>query len=217
MGERKLAREIITGLPDVRKDPARFLGKTTLVVGSGYSAITFIAHLREAAVREAAVREAAVREAAATAAGGEGAPATTRVVWVTRREGLKEGGRDLYARVEGDPLPQRDALAQLANELANEQGSGRATLQGLVVDHKGASAVRRLRKKGAGTSAGESAGFEVTVAPAAQSSADESGEVVECNEIVAAVGYRPDSSIFQELHVHQVRFAAAFFALKSWK
>ena len=212
MGERKLAREIITGLPDVGKDPARFLGKTTLVVGSGYSAITFIAHLREAAVREAAVREAA-----ATAAGGEGAPATTRVVWVTRREGLKEGGRDLYARVEGDPLPQRDALAQLANELANEQGSGSATLQALVVDHKGASAVRRLRKKGAGTCSGASAGFEATVAQVAHSSADESGEAVECHEIAAAVGYRPDSSIFQELHVHQVRFAAAFFAFKSCK
>eukprot|EP00520_Triparma_pacifica_P012749 CAMPEP_0118656444 /NCGR_PEP_ID=MMETSP0785-20121206/13492_1 /TAXON_ID=91992 /ORGANISM="Bolidomonas pacifica, Strain CCMP 1866" /LENGTH=386 /DNA_ID=CAMNT_0006549303 /DNA_START=106 /DNA_END=1266 /DNA_ORIENTATION=- len=148
LGERKLGGKIIKGLP---KEIGKFEGKTTMVVGSGASAITFIASL------------------VSSDKGGE-------IVWVTRRN---EG---LYERIENDPLPQRDALSVLAQELIKEGGRG-----GWKVTHKGGGTIKELKEDDEGR-------MEVTLGD---------GTVVAVDELVSATGYRPDTTIFQELQVHQ--------------
>jgi len=79
-------------LPDILgRDRQRFLGRATLVIGSGYSAATAVVSLAKLAETDSA----------------------TKVVWMTRRH------RDEpIARVPDDPLHERDALALRANRLA---------------------------------------------------------------------------------------------------
>lgn len=92
----------------VRGDAARYgAGRTTAVIGSGYSAITVLRDLVDV--------------------GGS-------VEWITRRE----AGAAPYQRIEGDPLPQRDALAAFGNELA----SGSAA----QVTYRGGSVIGSVRR-----------------------------------------------------------------------
>lgn len=94
VGERKVASNIQTGLPDVLgKQKDRYAGKHTLVVGSGYTAATNIVALAELAKGNA----------------------NTKVTWVVRRE----CGGEPIKRIEGDRLLSRDQLAAAANELAS--------------------------------------------------------------------------------------------------
>jgi hypothetical protein len=115
LGERSLeaqgeASGVVCGVPDVAgKDRARFDGgKVTCVIGSGYSAITTVKLLTDLATAEAS----------------GGTPAAVRVVWATRRHGSNgsssdgSSGGELYGRVANDSLPERDALACLANAIA---------------------------------------------------------------------------------------------------
>ena len=178
LGERALSGSILTGIPDVAANPGRFLGKTTLVVGSGYSAITFINALRRQAEHEPG--------------GG------TRVVWVTRRAPGPSGS--LYARTQDDPLPERDALAELANQLVAASAAARGAGveaeggTGLVVEHHGGAVLHSLRRDPSTgrlaavvADSGDSCGGEVTVA---------------CDEVVSGVGYRPELGLLGELQVH---------------
>lgn len=84
-------------LPDIgrtRRDD--FSGRTTLVVGSGYSAATAVVALASLA---------------------ESAPAT-KVVWITRAQTARPLGE-----TPGDPLPERARLTQAANRLAQDENS----------------------------------------------------------------------------------------------
>ena len=91
-GERRLLSSKDYLLPDILgRDIEQFLGKQTLVVGSGYSAATSIVSLQHLA----------------------NANAATRVTWVTRAS--HDGPIPL---IEGDTLTERDAIARSANELA---------------------------------------------------------------------------------------------------
>ena len=98
------------------------------MVGSGYSAITTVKLLADLAEEEAALPSSGGGEAT------EATAASARVVWATRRHGggaSSDGsggsasgsggsGAPLYVRVENDSLPERDALAALANAISSE-------------------------------------------------------------------------------------------------
>lgn len=94
-------------LPDVDgQDRTKYLGKQTLVVGSGHSAATSVVALARLADDDSA----------------------TRVTWVTRRH------RDVpIPRISDDRLPARDALAEAANRLAIESPSPVEWLRGYEV------------------------------------------------------------------------------------
>ncbi len=92
LGERSLAGEIDYGLPDIcgRQRPD-YSGKTTLVVGGGYSAATAVVNLVALAEEEPG----------------------TKVVWITRGRSSQP-----LTVIEGDALPERYQLTCRANELA---------------------------------------------------------------------------------------------------
>ncbi len=99
----------------------------------------------------------------------------TRISWVTRCE----GGQPL-SRIAGDRLVSRDELAVAANRLAS-------TPDGAVAYRSGRSVVALTR---------ESAGGPITVRL-------DDGETFEVDRIIANVGYRPDTTLYRELQVHE--------------
>ncbi|MEM9657839.1 MAG: FAD-dependent oxidoreductase [Planctomycetota bacterium] len=95
LGERAAEPHIEYELPDLLgADRHRFAGRTTLVIGAGYSAATNVVALAQLA---------------------EQAP-NTRIVWATRRMPSTPAAGPLR-RIPNDRLPQRDALAATANSL----------------------------------------------------------------------------------------------------
>jgi len=168
-------------LPDVRaEDRPRFSGRHTLLVGGGYSAATTAVQLAKLATE---------------------APGT-RVTWVTRRD-----GEPPLRRFADDPLPQRDALAAMANRLAAEQGS---------ICHLPATAIGAIRRNSPASAASRDHGARwapdgAHLAPVAEAAGAETLEIdllgrhagrIEVDRIVAHTGYRPDLEIARELQVH---------------
>jgi thioredoxin reductase len=104
----------------------------------------------------------------------------THVTWITRGEAaVSEGPIRLMA---DDPLPQRDQLARQANTLATTAESCATHWPGTEVD------AIELAEQGRGVSVrllGQHAG------------------TIEVDRIIANVGYRPDSSLYSELQVHE--------------
>jgi hypothetical protein len=97
IGERALCSEFDYLPPNLAgADRDRFAGKTTLVVGSGYSAATTVVGLAELA---------------------EEFP-ETRIVWAVRHDTDSP-----VRRIQDDRLSTRDQLAQRANELASQSSS----------------------------------------------------------------------------------------------
>lgn len=155
LGERALRDRICWVIPDILGDDHDdFAGRTTMVVGAGYSAITTLNLLLELGNQAVG----------------------THIVWVTR------AGDAPYERVTDDPLPERDRLAALGNRLATEDDNvdyfGDAWIESLHATNDGRIRVR-LREDG-----------------------DPTVEVVVDN-VVANVGYRPDTDLYRELQVHQ--------------
>lgn len=101
----------------------------------------------------------------------------TEIFWVCRNEGAMP-----LPEIENDTLPERARLSRLANEAARRLPPGLRYLGGHLV-----KAVRR-----------SSRAIEATVA-------DLSGKTIsiECDRIIANVGYRPDSTLYRELQVHE--------------
>lgn len=79
VGERKIADQINYLIPNIEKEAEKYANKKTLVVGSGFSAITAIHDILKLASSHG----------------------NTRIVWVSRRE------ENPYEVVADDPLPQR--------------------------------------------------------------------------------------------------------------
>uniref|UniRef100_A0A7S2GGT9 L-ornithine N(5)-oxygenase n=1 Tax=Octactis speculum TaxID=3111310 RepID=A0A7S2GGT9_9STRA len=190
LGERRLKDSIQRIIPDVLgAERSKYLGKTTVVVGSGYSAITTINQLRLLAA--------------------ESPTEATSVVWATRRGHSSDV--PLYERVENDPLPAREALSALANGIA--EGSD---VPGLSLRHLPGVQLAAIRKESVsgrlelsfhqGDDTDDNSGGGASVA-------------VVADNVVANVGFRPQLNIFQELQVHQcyasegpMRLAAALMA-----
>lgn len=103
----------------------------------------------------------------------------TRVVWLTRTE------RDPPLNVvENDSLPERAELVKSANHLAR---FGKP-----VFTQSGGSKVHEVVRKDTG-------GWRLTVSV----NSDVKKISIDCTNLLALVGYRPDSCIHEELQVHQ--------------
>ncbi len=114
-GERSAAARIDYHLPDILgSDRPRFEGRTTLLVGSGYSASTALAALIE------------LRDSAGTTCGA-GRP--TEILWLWRRD--TDSPLPVF---ENDPLPERNRLAKAANAVVEQPPDGCSTLQGMAVE-----------------------------------------------------------------------------------
>ena len=106
-GETEILNKTDYELPDViGSGRIRFAGKTTLIVGSGYSSATAAVALSELA----------------------GDDPRTRAVWVTRPRGDVP-----IPRIEGDSLFQRDRLAATANRRARDTAGPIRWLPGAVI------------------------------------------------------------------------------------
>jgi len=100
--------------------------------------------------------------------------AATSVVWITRRE------RECpIERIPNDRLEQRDKLAQDANRLVASNES--------PVTHYSATVVEDLNFA--------DGKFKVKFA-------GQLSDTLEFDQIIANVGYRPDHTIYEELHIH---------------
>lgn len=136
---------------------APYADRTTLVIGSGYSAATNVISL--------ALLQAGHR--------------ATRVIWLTRRSEDAP-----IRRVPGDPLRERDRIAAEAGGLA---ASGRGP-----VAWKPGRSVRSMQwSSGSGR-------WSVQAART-----DGGSDQFEVDRIIANVGFRPDRSLYEELHVHE--------------
>ena len=106
------------------------------------------------------------------------------VIWLTRRA----EGSPPYTVIEGDQLPGREELYRLANSLA--AGGEDSGLDGLR--YIGESGVSRLARTEDG---------KISVRLVSLATGEEE-ELAGVDTVIAAVGYRPDTSITRELQVH---------------
>jgi len=196
LGERTFAANIVRIVPNVTENAARYLNKTTVVVGSAYSAITTISKLKDLAAANSAE--------------------FVDVHWCTRRG--NEGGSPLYEKIENDPLPQREILSKLANILATSNG-GRACLaasETIDEETKGSPTTTNFRlvyhPRSQLESISRSTAYDSDgtvnillrdVNEIDHATTDECHAIEGVDTVIANVGFRPDLSIFQELQVHQ--------------
>jgi len=107
----------------------------------------------------------------------------TSVMWVARTNKSAP-----YEVLEEDILPARKKLCILGNEVAGGKG-------GSQVAFVGGAAVRAVSRSGDGRLQ-----VELQLPDAGGSS---SSRIEVADELVSCVGYHPDSSMYQELQVHQ--------------
>jgi thioredoxin reductase len=105
----------------------------------------------------------------------------TRLTWITRRLG-ENGVPGPIRQVPNDRLPARDRLARAANEIAAAGASPITWLPG--------SSVAAVAWDDGGRQ------FRVRLEGASE-------RTLECDQLVANVGYRPDARLHAELHVHE--------------
>jgi len=183
-GEAACRSHIDSGLPSFfAGGRERFAGRHTLIVGAGYTAATNVVALARLAEESFA----------------------TRVTWLTRPRPTP-ASEEPVPRIPGDRLPDRDRLAEMANQLAADPDS--------PVTHVVSPGVEKVVYRS------ESDDFLVTLAAEAESeeSPQQSVQLI-VDRILANVGYRPDAMIYGELQVHQcygtdgpMKLAAALLA-----
>jgi cation diffusion facilitator CzcD-associated flavoprotein CzcO len=152
-GERALAEEIRRDIPDFAAEKKDWVEKTILLAGAGHSAQTAARALAELA-----------REAPGT-----------RVIWALRNP------EPTWGTHEGDPLPDRAALAASAAELAGGASPAVEVRRGAVVE--------RIEKP--------DGRFEVTLRNGGGS------ETVAVDCILSLTGAVGDHGIYRQLQVHE--------------
>lgn len=197
VGERSqtVAANIVRTIPNVAANPERYLNKTTAIVGSGYSAITTINKLKELAAANTA--------------------AMVGVHWLTRRgnDGDSEGGTPLYEQIENDPLPQRETLSKLANVLASSSntdagagagGTAESSSDNFKLVHHPHVQIETITSHIHGTSSTVNLLLRCVKDEGDEGAAEGKMHTIkDVSTVVSNVGYRPDSTIYQELQVHQ--------------
>lgn len=153
----------------------------TLVVGSGFSAATSVVALAELATE---------------------AP-RTKVLWFANSMPCQANSAGPITRIPDDPLAERDRLAAKANELASLGHFSRASTPE-VKNHPvvwfADVAIKSLRPT---QTCRDFNGFDVELdwSRAAEQGSNPPPRLT-VDRIIANVGYRPDRSIYEELHVH---------------
>ncbi|MBI5761406.1 MAG: NAD(P)-binding domain-containing protein [Planctomycetales bacterium] len=192
VGELACTSRIDYGLPDIIKaERPRFTGKTTLVVGGGYSAAS------------------AIVELAAVAA----ANPATHILWVTRSDQSPP-----LSRFENDPLTERDRLAARANDLviAGQQAIKHGHPESCPVKFLPGRVVCAIEYQ---PQLNKFLVVLDAVAAPLSGAAPRVAQTTEqliVDNMIANVGYRPDRSLYEELQVHEcyatqgpIRLAAA--------
>ena len=158
-GEDRLGDRIDRWIPAMRGDAReRYRDKTILLIGDGHSAATVLAELG-----------ALERE--------ERLPSGIKLHWAHR----ERGGNDVFAEIDGDPLPARRDLAASANAVVRS-ATWLTRHPGAVVDSYDDTWGGRVRVR-LGYPSGEERRIEV-------------------DRVLALVGYRPDTAVTRELQVH---------------
>lgn len=183
VGERRWLAESRYRLPMLTK--AEFGNRTVLVIGSGFSAATAVVNLVALATRHP----------------------RTKVFWFAKSQVGQDESAGPIARVLNDPLTERDQLAAKANELAIlghvSRASSLEARQHPVVWFADV-AIKSLRPT---QTFRDLHGFDVELdwsrAAEQGSSLPNPPSRLIVDHIIANVGYRPDRSIYEELHVHE--------------
>lgn len=177
LGERKAERSgrILRNVPDpLGADRARFAqAKDIAVLGSGYSAITSL--------------NALVTLSESLKAEGKQAPSIT---WLTRRTGQP------YEIIEGDPLPQRSALAAKGNAWASAAAAGYTPASTPSVRRIGGVQLQAF-------AAADDDKLQLTMQLDKEGTEEKEEMKLVVDFLVSNCGFRPDSSLYQELQIHQ--------------
>ncbi len=112
----------------------------------------------------------------------------TTATWLTRNA----PGAEILERIPGDPLLERDRLVHAANRLARVPSTRFRYLAGCSVS-------RIVELEASLDQLGGSRRWSVEVQPLS----GEPIELITCDQLVANVGYRPDTSIYSELQVQE--------------
>lgn len=181
LGERHSLTETNYRLPVIRRE--EFGNRTTLVIGSGFSAATSVVKLAELAKLDP----------------------QTKVFWLAKSQPQPhetDGGP--LPRTPNDPLAERDRLAAKANELASlghvSHAASPEAQRHPVVWFPNA-VVKSLKST---PTCHDFNGFEVELddSRVAGQGSDWPARLT-VDRIIANVGFRPDRSIYEELHVHE--------------
>ncbi len=165
--------------------PEEFATKITLVVGSGFSAATSVVTLAELA-------KAAPR---------------TKVLWFAKSQPGQAMFTGPIARIPNDPLVERDQLAANVNESAIIGHVLRTSLPEVKHHPVVWFADVAIKSITPTQTCRDFNGFEVELdwsrTTAQGSSLPNPPPRLTVDRIIANVGYRPDRSIYEELHVHE--------------
>ena len=158
-------------------DPKKYGGRRTLVVGSGFSAATSVIALQELA----------------------GHQPKTKVFWIANSlPGAPPTIGPLH-RISNDPLVERDRLAARANELAlhgritSSSKSQRRAITWLADAAINSVSLAENEKQRV---------IELDWSRTAEQGSRLPARLT-VDQVIANVGYRPDRSIYEELHVHE--------------
>lgn len=154
--------------------PEQYANQITLVIGAGYSAATAVIELHELMKAHPSTK--------------------MKVIWLTRP--LPDGSRrdTPIQRIPNDPLLERDQIAQRANELAL---------------HGEPSVVWCRDAQVIGFKIPDDNEFKVTIEQRTFDSSSGQGShslqrsELSVDRVIANVGYRPDRSLYEELHIHE--------------
>ncbi len=180
LGERHWLAETNYRLPVIRRE--EFGNRTTLVIGSGFSAVTSVVKLAELAKLDP----------------------RTKVLWFAKSQPSPRESDGPLPRIPNDSLSERDRLAAKANDLASRGQVSRVAspeAQHHPVVWFADVAIKSLSPIQTGR---DFNGFDVeldwsrSVNPGSHRPSR-----LSVDRIIANVGYRPDRSIYEELHVHE--------------
>ncbi len=180
VGERHWLSESHYRLPMITK--AEFGNRTVLVIGSGFSAATAVMALAALATRHP----------------------RTKVFWFAKSLVGQGEFAGPIARVPHDPLTERDQLAATANELAilgHVSPASSPETQHHPVVWFADVAIKSLRPT---QTFRDFKGFDVELDWSRSSGPGSNPPSrLSVDRVIANVGYRPDRSLYEELHIHE--------------
>lgn len=180
IGEREGLTESDYRLPQICE--SKFADRIVMVIGSGFSAATSVVSLADLAKRHP----------------------RTNVLWFANSQSDQGTTEGPIARIPNDPLIERDRLAARANELAVLGHVSRAPSPEAKTHPVVWFADVAIKSITPTESCRDFNGFDVELdwSQSAGQGSDPPPRVT-VDRLIANIGYRPDRSIYEELHVHE--------------